>query len=115
MGAFLQGISLDLEDLVEEEFAFFLVWLADEIFIGHSKYGFVPLFLAGFSFLIFCSCSSTKQVHTVPVENLHHDTLYINKEKFDSIYIDNTHLIDRGGDTVYIKEKQIEYRFRLLR
>lgn len=65
-----------LHDFSKEEFAFFLIWLADEIFIEHSKYGFVPLFLAGFSFLIFCSCSSTKQVHTVPVENLHHDTLY---------------------------------------
>lgn len=58
------------------------------------------------------SCSTTT---TIPLESLRHDTLYINKEKYDSIYIDNTHLIDRGGDTVYIKDKQIEYRFRLLR
>lgn len=58
------------------------------------------------------SCSTTK---TIPIETLRHDTLYINKEKYDSIYIDNTHLIDRGGDTVYIKDKLIEYRFWLLR
>lgn len=69
-------------------------------------------FLLGFSYLIFCSCSTTR---TVPVETLHHDTLHINKEKYDSIYIDNSHLVDRGGDTVYIKDKLIEYRYRFLR
>ena len=58
------------------------------------------------------SCQTTK---TVPIETLRHDTLYINKEHYDSIYIDNSHLIDRGGDTVFIKDRLIEYRFRLLR
>ena len=82
-----------------------------------TKY-ILPLFLAGFLvwiFLLMSSCSTSRHVQTVPVETLHHDTLYINKAKYDSIYIDNSHLIDRGGDTVYIKDKLIEYRFRFLR
>ena len=61
------------------------------------------------------SCSTTKQIQTVPIESLHHDTLYINKQSYDSIYIDNTHLIDRGGDTITITKTKTEYRFRLLR
>lgn len=72
-------------------------------------------FLLGFSFLILCSCSTTKQIQTVPVETLHHDTLYINKQFYDSIYIDNSHLVDRGGDTITITKTKTEYRFRLLR
>lgn len=79
----------------------------------------LPLFSAGFlvwiSALLLTSCSSMRRVQTIPVETLHHDTLFINKAKYDSIYIDNSHLIDRGGDTVYIKDKLIEYRFRFLR
>lgn len=79
---------------------------------SNPKARYSSVLLLGFSFLIFCSCSTPK---TVPVETLHHDTLYINKEKYDSIYIDNSHLVDRGGDTVYIKDKLIEYRYRFLR
>lgn len=74
----------------------------------------LPSFSAGLLVGIFLlsSCTSTK---TVPIESLRHDTLYVNKEHYDSIYIDNSHLIDRGSDTVFIKDKLIEYRFRLLR
>lgn len=78
----------------------------------------LPLFSAGFLvwiFLLMSSCSTSRHVQTVPIETLLHDTLYINKQSYDSIYIDNSHLIDRGSDTVYIKDKSIEYRYRLLR
>ena len=76
-----------------------------------------PLFSAGFlvGIFFFSSCASTKHVETIPLETLRHDTLYINKEHYDSIYIDNSHLIDRGGDTIVIKDTKTEYRFRFLR
>ena len=76
-----------------------------------------PSFSAGFLVWIFffSSCASTKHVETIPLETLRHDTLYINKEHYDSIYIDNSHLIDRGGDTIVIKDTNTEYRFRFLR
>ena len=82
-----------------------------------SNEGLDPLFSAGFlvGIFFFSSCASTKHVETIPLETLRHDTLYINKEHYDSIYIDNSHLIDRGGDTIVIKDTNTEYRFRFLR
>lgn len=65
--------------------------------------------------MLIMSISSCQTTKTIPLETLRHDTLYINKEHYDSIYIDSSHLVDRGGDTVYIKDKLIEYRFRLIR
>lgn len=65
--------------------------------------------------LILTSCSTSRHVQTVPVETLCHDTLYINKQSYDSIYINNSHLIDRGGDTITITKTKTEYRFRFLR
>lgn len=78
----------------------------------------IPLFSAGFLvwiFLLMSSCSISRHVQTVPVETVRHDTLYINKQSYDSIYIDNCHLIDRGGDTITITKTKTEYRFRVLR
>ena len=65
--------------------------------------------------MLIMSISSCQTTKTVPIESLRHDTLYINKEHYDSIYIDNSHLVDRGGDTIVIKDTKTEYRFRLLR
>lgn len=65
--------------------------------------------------LLLSACSASKHIQSIPVETVLHDTLYVNKQSYDSIYIDNSHLIDRGSDTVYIKDKSIEYRYRLLR
>ena len=72
----------------------------------------VALFLAGLLVGIFCSCSTTK---TIPLETLRHDTLYINKEHYDSIYITRTSDTDRTCDTITITKTMTEYRFRLIR
>lgn len=72
----------------------------------------VALFLAGLLVGIFCSCSTTK---TIPLEILRHDTLYINKEHYDSIYITRTSDTDRTRDTITITKTLTEYRFRLIR
>lgn len=73
-------------------------------------------FLLGFSFLIFCSCSTTK---TLPVETIKKvtktDTLYINNVQYDSIYISQDKYTDRSRDTILIKETNTEYRYKLLR
>lgn len=63
--------------------------------------------------LSIVSCSTT--VRTVPLETLRHDTLYINKEKYDSIYINRTSDIDRTRDTITITKTLTEYRYHLLR
>lgn len=69
-------------------------------------------FLFGFSFLIFCSCSTTR---TIPIETIRKDTVYLSNIQYDSIYIYNNVYQDRSRDTLYIKEIQTEYRYKFLR
>ena len=82
-----------------------------------SKEPILPLFSAGFlvGIFFFSSCASTKHVETIPLETLRHDTLYINKEHYDSIYITRTSDTDRTRDTITITKNNTEYRFRFLR
>lgn len=63
--------------------------------------------------LVCCSCGSTKVVQ--PVRDVHKDTIYINSFQQDSIYIFKDRLIDRSRDTLFIKDKSVEYRYKLLR
>lgn len=58
------------------------------------------------------SCQTTK---TIPLETLRHDTLYINKEQYDSIYITRTSDTDRTRDTITITKTMTEYRYKHLR
>lgn len=82
-----------------------------------------------------CSCSTSRHVQTVPIKAIRHDTLYINKESYDSTYLSVEHwqeyhpsaidpessilnhessVINRT-DTIVIKDISIEYRYRMLR
>lgn len=64
--------------------------------------------------LVCCSCGSTKQV-TQLVEHVSKDTIYLSNTQYDSIYIFKDKLVDRSRDTRYIKDKSIEYRYKLLK
>lgn len=64
--------------------------------------------------LVCCSCSSTKAV-TQLVEHVQKDTIYLSNMQYDSIYIYQDKYTDRSSDTLYIKDKSIEYRYKLLR
>lgn len=64
--------------------------------------------------LICCSCGSTRHV-TQLVERVSKDTVYLSNTQYDSIYIYQDKLVDRSRDTLYIKDKSIEYRYKLLR
>ena len=64
--------------------------------------------------LVCCSCGSTK-VTTQLVEHVQKDTVYLSSFQYDSIYIFQDKLIDRSCDTLFIKDKSIEYRYKLLR
>lgn len=64
--------------------------------------------------LVCCSCSSTKAV-TQLVEHVQKDTIYLSNVQYDSIYIYQDKYTDRSRDTLYIKDKSIEYRYKLLR
>ena len=61
--------------------------------------------------LTFIGCGSTKQV-TLLVTDIRHDTIYVSNNQFDSIYVYENKLIDRSRDTIYIRDKSIEFRYR---
>lgn len=70
-----------------------------------------------FAFVVACTligCATPKQV-TQLVRDTRVDTVYMTNQQYDSIYIYQDKLIDRSRDTLYIKDKSIEYRYKLLR
>ena len=58
-------------------------------------------------------CNTLRQVPIVKEST--HDTLYVNRIQYDSIYIDNWHQIDHSRDTVVIREILRENKYKLLR
>lgn len=71
------------------------------------------LLLAFIALCTLIGCGSTKQV-TQLVTDIRKDTVYINAYQQDSVYIYESKLIDRSRDTIYIRDKSIEYRYRKL-
>lgn len=70
--------------------------------------------LLALTLLTVYGCASSRHV-TQLVRDVHTDTLYLSNVQYDSIYIYQDKLVDRSRDTLYIKEKSIEYRYKLLR
>lgn len=66
-------------------------------------------------------CATPKRIYgelgrtTQLVEHVSKDTVYLSNTQYDSIYIYQDKLVDRSRDTLYIKDKSIEYRYKLLR
>ena len=94
---------------------------------------FILIGILSFTLLVCCSCGSTKAV-TQLVEHTSIDTVYLSNVQYDSIYIYQDHVsehhlgtlppVNSKGeclntpmrtDTLYIKDKSIEYRYKLLR
>lgn len=65
-------------------------------------------------FVLMTACISSEQATRV-VHDTRIDTLYLNRQQYDSIYVYQDRFIDRSRDTLYVKDKSIEYRYRLLR
>ena len=63
--------------------------------------------------LLISSCATHRQLQVV--ERVSKDTVYINKVQYDSIYVNHDRLLDRSRDTLLIKDKTVEYRYKLLR
>ena len=89
--------------------------------------------ILSFTLLVCCSCGSTK-VATQLVRDVRVDTVYLSNVQYDSIYIYQDHVsehhlgtlpvTDSSGkylntpirtDTLYIKDKSIEYRYKQLK
>ena len=76
----------------------------------------VAFILFLFLLLLLSSCKTTSNsTAIVPVHSATHDTLWLSKVKYDSIYIDRWQRIERKADTVFYDRVKIEFRYRLLR
>ena len=43
------------------------------------------------------------------------DTIYLSNVRYDSVYVSNQVFQDRSRDTVFIRQHDVEYRYKLLR
>lgn len=66
------------------------------------------------SVLSVVSCS-TPRYATQLVHDIQRDTLYVSNYQFDSVYVFKDKITDRSRDTLYIREVQTEYKYRILR
>ena len=71
------------------------------------------ILLALLSALVLTGCATRRQLQFV--DRITHDTLYQSNVHYDSIYVSQDKYIDRSRDTLLIKDKTVEYRYRLLR
>ena len=65
--------------------------------------------------LLLSSCKTTSTSAIVPVHSATHDTIFLRKLKYDSVYIDRFQRIERKADTVFCDRAKTEFRYRLLR
>ena len=67
--------------------------------------------------LLFCTlltgCGTQRK--TSVVERVIRDTLYLHQVQYDSVYVYRDRYVDRSHDTLYVQERNVEYRYRLLR
>lgn len=71
------------------------------------------ILLALLSALVLTGCATRRQLQVV--DRITHDTFYQSNVHYDSIYVSQDKYIDRSRDTLLIKDKTVEYRYRLLR
>ena len=72
------------------------------------KYIVIPIALC-----TLMGCGSAK--HTQVAKQVSSDSTFIQQMHYDSIYIYHDRYLDRSKDTIYVKETEIEYRYKLLR
>ena len=82
------------------------------------------ILLALLSALVLTGCATRRQLQVV--DRITHDTLYQSNVHYDSIFVSHDRTIDyhlnplnplkpSETDTVFIKDRTVEYRYRLLR
>ena len=66
--------------------------------------------------LLFCTllagCGTQRK--TPVVERVIRDTLYLHQVQYDSVYVYRDRYVDRSRDTLYVQERNVEYRYRRL-
>ena len=65
--------------------------------------------------LLASVCVSCRSIKYVPIESIKHDSVYINRIKYDSIYHKDSIYMLVKGDTVYTYKYKYQYRDKLIR
>ena len=61
------------------------------------------------------SCVATRRTPVIPIQSVRTDTLQLHTLHYDSVFIRQERYQDRSRDTVYLHDRSVEYRYRLLR
>ena len=68
-------------------------------------------------YLLFCTllagCGTPRKLPVV--ERIQRDTVYLHQVQYDSVFVSQERYVDRLRDTLYVQERSIEHRYRLLR
>ena len=66
---------------------------------------------------LFCTllagCGTQRKLPVV--ERIQRDTVYLHQVQYDSVFVSQERYVDRSRDTLYVQERSIEHRYRLLR
>ena len=65
--------------------------------------------------LLHASSCATRRTPVVPLRSVRTDTLQLYTLHYDSVFIRQERYQDRSRDTVYLHDRSVEYRYRLLR
>lgn len=67
--------------------------------------------------LLFCTllagCGTQRKLPVV--ERIQRDTVYLHQVQYDSVFVSQERYVDRSRDTLYVQERSVEHRYRLLR
>ena len=68
-------------------------------------------------YLLFCTllagCGTQRELPVV--ERIQRDTVYLHQVQYDSVFVSQERYVDRSRDMLYVQERNVEYRYRLLR
>ena len=66
--------------------------------------------------LLFCTllagCGTPRKLPVV--ERIQRDTVYLHQVQYDSVFVSQERYVDRSRDTLYVQERNVEYRYRRL-
>ena len=67
--------------------------------------------------LLFCTllagCGTLRKLPVV--ERIQRDTVHLHQVQYDSVFVSQERYVDRSRDTLYVQERSVEHRYRLLR
>lgn len=66
-------------------------------------------------YILIVLCLTSCRTQYIPIHSVTHDSLYINKVRYDSIYKHDSVYIVNRGDTVYLYKFKTIYQYKMLR